>query len=663
MTTQGRYAGVLGTAGHIDHGKSTLIKALTGTDPDRLKEEKERGITIELGFAELDLPGGIRLGVVDVPGHEKFIRHMVAGATGVDIALLVVAADDGVMVQTREHLSILRLLGVRQLVVALTKIDRAGAELTDLAAADVEALLEETPYAGAPILPVSAVTGAGLDELRSALARAAGELPRHDVTGAARLPIDRVFTIGGAGTVVTGTLWEGTVAVGDLLELVGSGVELRIRQIQEHNQSIERAGAGQRVALNIVGAPKDEIARGMVIATPGVVHQTRCINAQFDYLADPAQPTALKSGATVHLHHATSEAQARLLVLGHDAATGEGSAQGASGSRSELVPGQSSFIQLRLLEPLAMRVGDHFIIRAGDPLYSIGGGVVLESAPRLRTQLAPGEYALLQALYEGDTSRAVRLALERTAVPMTSTQLAAQLGLECREVEALLEQSDESEVTRLFAGSDANRQTAYLTAEHADQLRVHIEQALLAWHESNPQQVDLAARALLDLLPARLRLAPEFFDALLQQLAASGVVTIEEGRVAHKKAAASARRQLGELYRRVLERLAPQGLSPESVADLQAALGAERPLLAQALGELARDKALVRLGGDLYFTPAALEGARAQLVEALQAAPEGLSAAELRDVLGVSRKYAIPVLEYFDARGVTTREGDLRRLK
>ncbi|MCL2882091.1 MAG: selenocysteine-specific translation elongation factor [Coriobacteriia bacterium] len=661
MPQAGRYAGVLGTAGHIDHGKSTLIKALTGTDPDRLKEEKERGITIELGFAELDLPGGIRLGVVDVPGHEKFIRHMVAGATGVDIALLVVAADDGVMVQTREHLSILQLLGVCQLVVALTKIDRAGAELTELAAADVAALLEQTPYAGAPILPVSAVTGEGLDGLRAALAQAASELPRRDTTGVARLPIDRVFTIGGAGTVVTGTLWEGTVAAGDKLELVGPGAELRIRQIQEHGQPVDRASAGQRVALNIVGASKDEIARGMVIATPGLLHQTLCVNAQFSYLADPAHPAPLRSGTTVHLHHGTSEVLARLLVLERESAE-EGSAAGALSSKRELVPGQSSFIQLRLFEPLTMRVGDRFIIRAGDPLYSIGGGVVLDTAPRLRTHLAPGEYALLQALYQGDTSQAVRLALESVAVPVTSAQLAIQLGLERSEVAVLLDQTDEGVVTRLRAG-DANPETAYLSVEHADQLLACIEQALLAWHESNPQQANLASRALLDRLPVRMRPEPEFFDALLQQLAASGVVMIEAGRVAHKRAAASVQRQLGELRSRVLARLEPQGLSPESIADLQAALGAQRSLLAQALGELSRDHELVRLSGDLYFTPAALEGARTRLVEALQATPGGLGAAELRDVLGVSRKYAIPVLEYFDARGVTIREGDLRRLR
>ncbi|MCL2333033.1 MAG: selenocysteine-specific translation elongation factor, partial [Actinomycetia bacterium] len=225
----GRYLGVLGTAGHIDHGKSTLIKALTGTDPDRLKEERERGITIELGFAELELPGEARLGVVDVPGHEKFVRHMVAGATGVDIALLVVAADDGVMVQTREHLAILELLGVPRLVVALSKCDRADSELTELARADISALLEETPWPGAPIVAVSAVSGEGLDELRAAIARAAGDLERRAASRITRLPIDRVFSIEGAGTVVTGTLWEGRIVAGDRLELVGRDTELRIR--------------------------------------------------------------------------------------------------------------------------------------------------------------------------------------------------------------------------------------------------------------------------------------------------------------------------------------------------------------------------------------------------------------------------------------------------
>ncbi|MCL2654469.1 MAG: selenocysteine-specific translation elongation factor [Coriobacteriia bacterium] len=657
----GRYAGVLGTAGHIDHGKSTLIKALTGTDPDRLKEEKERGITIELGFAELDLPGDLCLGVVDVPGHEKFIRHMVAGATGIDIALLVVAADDGVMVQTREHLTILQLLGVRQLVVALTKTDRAGAELTELAAADVAALLETTPYAGAEVVATSAVTGAGLDELRASLARAARSLPRRSDAAAARLPIDRVFTIGGAGTVVTGTLWEGRIALGDKLELVGSGRELRVRQIQEHGQPVDGASAGQRVALNLVGASKDEIARGMVIATPGALHPTSRLNAHFSYLGDPAHLLPLKSGTMVHLHHASATVLARLLILERkDAADAA-----APGDKLELAPGQSGFIQLRLADPMVMRSGDHFIIRAGDPLYSIGGGVVLDSAAALRTRLSAGELALLQALSEGDIPGAVCLVLAQAQTPVTSAQVAQALGRERSEVVALLNQTGEGEVWRIKTSAGAGGQTAYLPAARADQLLSGIEQALLAWHEACPQQASLAVRALQDLMGARLHaeLDPEVFDALLQQLADAGKITLEAGKVAHRRAAASVQSQLAELREGILARLEPQGLSPESVADLQAALGAQRSLLGQALGALTKEGLLVRLSGELYFTPAALQRARACLSTALQEAPEGMGAAALRDLLGVSRKYAIPVLEYFDAQGLTTRAGDLRHLK
>ena len=637
----GRYVGILGTAGHIDHGKSTLIKALTGTDPDRLKEEKERGITIELGFAELELPGEIRLGVVDVPGHEKFIRHMVAGATGVDLALLVIAADDGVMVQTREHLAILQLLGVRQLVVALTKIDRAGPELTELAALDAEALLEQTPYAGAKIVAVSAVTGAGLDELRETLAEAARALACHAQSQVARLPIDRVFSIAGAGTVVTGTLWEGRITTGERLELVGRDQELRIRQIQEHGQTVEEAGAGQRVALNLAGASKDEVARGMVIATPGALRPVRRFNAQFDFGGDPAHPRPCKSGITVHLHHGTSEVQARLLLL----------------TQNELEPGQSGFVQLRLDEPVALRAGDHFIIRAGDPLYSIGGGVVLDTAPRLRTRLEDDEVGLLEALRDGDAPRAVSRALARARYPLTSQRLATDLGLERSEVAAVLNRSD---AARIKVGQT----TAYLPPEAFDQLLATIEQSLLTWHERNPQQTGLAPRALRDVMPARLKsIDLEVFDALLQQLADGGTLTLEAGKVAHRQAAASVKAQLDELCERLLARLEDQGLSPESSGELQTALGAERSLMGQALGILTREGRLVRLSGDLHFSPAALARARDLLTAALDSAPEGLSAAQLRDALGVSRKFAIPLLEYFDAQGLTLREGDLRRLR
>ncbi|MCL2331919.1 MAG: selenocysteine-specific translation elongation factor [Actinomycetia bacterium] len=645
----GRYAGVLGTAGHIDHGKSTLIRALTGTDPDRLKEEKERGITIELGFAELELPGEIRLGVVDVPGHEKFIRHMVAGATGVDIALLVVAADDGVMVQTREHLAILQLLGVRRLVVALSKIDLAGPELTELARADVAALLEQTPYAGAEIIEVSGVTGAGLDDLRAAIARSAHSLKQRASAAAVRLPIDRVFTIGGAGTVVTGTLWTGRIAAGDKLELVPRGTDLRVRQIQEHGQAVETAGAGQRVALNLVGAAKDEIARGMIIATPGALYPIRRFNAQFSYGGDPARPRLLKSGTTVHLHHATSETLARLLIL----------EQESEGRRPELACGQSGFIQLRLLEPLPVLSGDHFIIRAGDPLYSIGGGVVLDTAPRLRTRLSAGEQALLQALYDGDHEQAVRLALGRAATPLTAARLAINLGLERSEVAALLNQTEAGEVARLKVGET----TAYLPTDQMERLLRAIEQALLSWHEANPQQIGLPVSALRDRLPVRYRSDPEIFEAAVRCLAEANRVALDGGKIAHTEAAASVQVQLDELRQRLLARLEGQNLTPESATDLQAALAVDRRLLAQVLGILVREQALVRLSGDLHFTPAALDRARVRLTAALQAAPEGLTAAQLRDVLDVSRKYAIPLLEYFDSQGLTLRDGDLRRLK
>ena len=306
---------VLGTAGHIDHGKSALVKALTGTDPDRLAEEKERGITIELGFARLVLPSGRTMGVVDVPGHEKFVRHMVAGATGIDVVLLVVAADDGVMPQTREHLAIIDLLGIPRGVVAITKSDLADADWIDLVREDVRALLDGTSIEGAPIVAVSARTGEGLPELLAALDAIAEEAPARQANLPMRLPVDRVFTIAGAGTVVTGTMWSGTAARDDAVELYPSGKRGRVRSVQVHSEAVERAQAGQRVALNIAGLDKDEIARGDIVAEPGTLAVTDRFDARVTYLGKPGEDKPFESGTRVHVDHGTREVLGRVLLM------------------------------------------------------------------------------------------------------------------------------------------------------------------------------------------------------------------------------------------------------------------------------------------------------------------------------------------------------------
>ena len=348
---------ILGTAGHIDHGKSTLIRALTGTDPDRLAEEKRRGITIELGFAQLALPDGRTMGVVDVPGHERFVRQMIAGATGIDVALLCIAADDGVMPQTVEHLHVLELLGVRTMVVALTKSDLVDAEWAEFMRDEIRARLAETPYASAPIIPVSANDGTGLDELKQAISDACGNTASvHDADGAsARLPIDRAFTIKGSGTVVTGTLWSGTVSVDDELELLPVGRRVRVRSVQEHGASVQTAAAGSRTALNLAGVGTDEVRPGMFLATPGAIEPTDRFDAWFTYLGSARNDNPFASGTSVRVAHGTSEVPGRVLLM-----------DGAS----KLEPGAAALVQVRLEEPLPLARGDRFVARTFSPSRS-----------------------------------------------------------------------------------------------------------------------------------------------------------------------------------------------------------------------------------------------------------------------------------------------------
>jgi selenocysteine-specific elongation factor len=353
----------LGTAGHIDHGKTALVAALTGVDTDRLPQEKARGISIELGYAPLELPSGRRLSVVDVPGHERFVRTMVAGATGIDLFLLVVAADDGVMPQTREHAAIVELLGIPAGVVAVTKRDLVDDELAELARLSVEELLADGPYADAAVLEVSAVTGQGLDALRGALDGVAERVPGRGREGPVRLPVDRAFTLRGIGTVVTGTLWSGEVAVGDRLVVEPGGREVRVRSVQVHDRPVERAGAGQRVALALVGVERAHVQRGHTLAAPGTLRASYRVECELRVL--PGAPHALRSGLPVTVHHGTTEAPARLVVRGGD----------------EIEPGGRARVQLRLARPLAALAGDRVVVRLTAPPLTVAGGHVLDPTP------------------------------------------------------------------------------------------------------------------------------------------------------------------------------------------------------------------------------------------------------------------------------------------
>ena len=628
---------VLGTAGHIDHGKSALVKALTGTDPDRLPEEKERGVTIELGFARLELPSGRAMGVVDVPGHEKFVRQMVAGATGIDVVMLVVAADDGVMPQTREHLAIIDLLGISEGVIALTKSDLADEEWRELVRSDIERLIEGTSLQGAPIVAVSAKTGDGLPELLATLDGLAGETKSRQANLTMRLPVDRVFTIAGAGTVVTGTMWSGSASRDDAVEVYPSGVRGRVRGVQVHGESVEKAQAGQRVAMNLAGVERDAIRRGDVVATPGTLTVTDHFDARFTYLGTPGDDKMFVSGARVHINHGTQEVLGRVLLM----------------DAERLAPGQSALAQVRLEADLAPRYDDRFIVRSYSPVYTIGGGVVLDAMPPWRTRLDSDERGVLEALLAHDLSAASVGLLASRALPMTSAQVAAALGVPRGQV---ADELNRAKLEHIKVGGE----TAFVTPAALEALVLGVERALLAFHADNPKATGVATSALRDAVDRRL--TPKAFDAVLEVAAARGVVAVEGGQARHPKAAVSAMVAEQTAAEALLPLLERQGLSPETVSELAAETGTDVGIARKVLGRLASEGSIVRISSELHFSATAMDGARESLTTYLTEHPAGATAGELRLALGVSRKYAIPLLEYFDAQRLTIRDGDVRRL-
>jgi selenocysteine-specific elongation factor len=627
---------VLGTAGHIDHGKSALVKALTGTDPDRLPEEKERGVTIELGFARLDLPSGASMGVVDVPGHERFVRQMVAGATGIDVVLLVVAADDGVMPQTREHLAIVDLLGISRGVVAVTKSDLVDPEWLAMVKDDVARLLRGTGIEGAPIVAVSSKTGEGLDDLRAALDAVAGEAPARQAALPMRLPVDRVFTIAGAGTVVTGTMWSGVVRRDDPVEVLPSGRLGRVRGVQVHSQAVTEAGAGQRVAINVAGLDRDEIERGDTLAAPGSLQTTDRFDAIFTYL--PGNEKPFESGVRVHVHHGTREVIGRVLLM-------DGS--------SELAPGGRALAQIRLEEPLAPRYDDRFIVRSYSPVFTIGGGTVLDALPLRRTTLRPAERELLEALKAHDLSGAATGLLASRGVPMTSAEVAAALGLPRAGV---ADDLNRGPFERFKVAGD----TYFVSAEGLDRLVSNALTQLVRFHEDHPKSTGIAAGALRDRVDRRV--APKVFDAVLEHAAARGLVRVVGGEVRHPQAAAAALEEEDAALAALLPVLEAQGLATGTVAELAASAGVDVKVARKALTKLVAAGRVVRLGPDLHFSADAVEAARVRIVEFLEDKGTML-ASDARDILGTSRKYVVPLLEYFDGRGVTKREGDARTLR
>jgi selenocysteine-specific elongation factor len=608
---------VIGTAGHIDHGKSTLITALTGIDPDRLAEEKRRGMTIDLGFAHLLLPSGVEVGIVDVPGHARFIRNMLAGTHGLDAVMLVIAADEGVMPQTREHLEIIDLLDVRRGVVVLTKVDLVDTDWLALVRSEVLAAIEATSLQGAQVIPFSAVTGEGKDDLVAALDTLLEETQARPDRGRPRLPIDRVFTMSGFGTVVTGTLVDGKLSVGDELEVVPSGLVARIRGLQQHNRKVEIAAPGGRVAANLAGVEKDELSRGDVLARPKTLSATRRIDATVRVLA--SAPQSLRHGAELLLHTGTAEVGSRVILLESD----------------EIAAGGQGWVQLYLERPVAAAAQDRFILRIPSPPTTIAGGSFVDVNPRKHTR------------HDG----AVRQSLERRAA---GEVLQEELRKYPRGVSlgALLKatMAPEAEVAEL----KARRLGDWLFDAQAWQsISDRATRELEGYHGAHPLRAGMAREE----LRSKLGVAPASFPSVVQGLVEDGRVAEHDGSVALP----SHRVELnvgGGAAAQLVELLGRQPLAPPSLTEALKQTGAG----AEVVRALSHRGDIVRVGDDVAFTRDAYETAVAMVREIISDSGS-ITVAQLRDRMGASRRPVLALLEHLDSARVTRRVGDARVLR
>jgi selenocysteine-specific elongation factor len=616
---------IVGTAGHIDHGKTALVKALTGIDADRLEEEKRRGITIDIGFAHLQLTPALRLGFVDVPGHERFVKNMLAGVGGIDMLLFVIAADESIKPQTREHFDICRLLSIPKGIVALTKADLVEPDILELVRLEVDEFVAGSFLEGAPMVAVSSTTGAGLDELRGALQRVAAAVPEKSATGHFRLPLDRAFTVKGFGTVVTGTLIAGSVRKEQEVELYPTGRRLRVRGVQVYGAPAEQASAGQRTALNLADIEPSDLARGMVLGAPGVFRAATQLDCSLELLPS-AKP--LKHRAPVHFHAGTAEIEAQVRLL-----------EGAT----VLKPGQRAWARIVLQEPVLLLPGDRFIIRMFSPVVTIGGGVVVDTAAvRYRKVDRVGER--LRTLAEASVPERVALLVRESKYGMGLADLVARTGLTEREIQT----------AAASAPLIAFQQPQVWFADRAwfQSVREKLVRTLREFHQKNPllpgiPKQDLRGRELPD--------SPPFLiDALLAQ-AREIAVEGENVRLASHKLVL---KQDEEQARGAIERAFEEaGLAVPALPDVLAKSGVEASRARSLLQILLREKRLVKISDDLVFHQSAMGKLRAMV-----GAHKGsrFNVGTFKDWTGISRKYAIPLLEYLDRERVTRREGDER---
>jgi len=628
---------VLGTAGHIDHGKTSLVKALTGVDTDRLKEEKERGITIELGFTYLELPGGKLIGIVDVPGHEKFVKNMVAGATGIDLVALVIAADEGVMPQTREHIEICELLKIRHGLVVLTKIDMVEPDWLELVREDVTEYLADTFLAGSPVLEVSSTTGKGIDELLKTLEGLVQEIPEREAGNFFRLPVDRVFTIKGFGTVITGTTVSGHISTGDEVTVYPQEIQSKIRGIQVHGKEVEEVRAGLRTAINLQGVDKAIIRRGDVLATKASLRPTYMVDVILELL--PSAPRKLKNRTKARFHSGTSEIISTVVLL----------------DRDELLPGETCFAQIRLDEPIAILKQDRYVLRSYSPVRTIGGGEVLNPLPKKKKRFSDAAISELKTLYTGDIVNVIEQFIYSggfRGVSHDDLIFLANVGK--KRLASVLKDLMAKKIAVQF---DKER-GLLIHKTFLDKARTELVETIRQYHENFPLRPGLVKEELRSKIKGANN--PKMFNFLVNMLRHDGMIILEKEIVRlkdHRVTLAldqeKARQRLENIYLK-------SGLEPHYFKEIKDTLPVDTAT--EVLEVLLRDGVLLKIKEDMFFHREILERLQAKLTAFLEEHGE-ITTPQFKEMTGVSRKYAIPLIEYLDRAQVTVRVGDSRVLR
>jgi selenocysteine-specific elongation factor len=621
---------ILGTAGHIDHGKSALVKALTGTDPDRLKEEKERGITIDLGFANITYSDGLTVGIVDVPGHERLIKNMLAGAGGIDMVLMVVAADEGIMPQTREHLAICDLLRVKRGLIAITKSDLVDQEWLELVMDDVRGFVKGTFLEGAEIIPVSSKTGQNIQTLRDSLGRMALLVEPKPVKGIFRLPVDRVFTLKGFGTVITGTAISGSIEIESTVEVLPVGIKTRVRGLQSHGRKIEKAYAGQRVAINLQGVEKDEIKRGDVIATPQRLMPSYAVDASVKILKD-ASIAGIKSGSLLHFHTGSSELITRIVLYDKD----------------ELKPGDDSFCQFRFKAPVIVMSGDRFIIRRFSPLMTVGGGEILDPTPKRKRRSEALQ--VLKGLDNGDIKERLMIKIRDCGLNgLSYSEIEGWIKADSGRIEDALNSLLREEMILSCDGK-------FISKESFESFSNKVVSIIEKFHENNPLRKGMQKDAVKAYFKG---IEQKTFDLLVSLI--NGLI-VEKEIIRLKDFSISVADEKMEIMQRIFKTLEDAGFQPPMRAELAKRLSIDERELSELLRLMASEGRLVRINDSLYLPVAGYERMLSMLKDFFRRKNE-MSVSEFRDMLNTTRKYALPYLEHLDSHKITLRVGDMRKL-